>query len=99
MSAPRLDVVFRRSERIVTRRIAGECVLVPLASRGVDVDAMYSLNPTAAFVWDHLDGDASGKEIVGELVERFEVDAETATRDYVALVSELEALGAALESR
>lgn len=99
MSAPRLDVAFRRSERIVTRRIAGECVLVPLAARGVDVDAMYSLNPTAAFVWDRLDGGASGTQIVGELVERFEVDPETATRDYVALLSELEALGAALEAR
>jgi hypothetical protein len=89
VSAPSLDAVYRRSERIVTRRIAGECVLVPLARRGADMEAMYSLNPTAAFVWDQMEGDVAGTAIVDAVVEHFDVERATAERDYLGLVAAL----------
>lgn len=90
-----LGHVYRRGDRIVTRSIAGECVLVPLASRGVDVDSMYNLNPTAAFVWDQLDGSRDGEAIVGALVDHYQVDRGTAARDYLELVGALAGLGIA----
>lgn len=94
VSAPSLDAVYRRSERIVTRRIADECVLVPLASRGADMEAMYSLNPTAAFVWDRIDGSLAGHAIVDAVVEHFDVERSTAERDYLELAGVLLGLGA-----
>ena len=94
MTAPRIDEVFGRSERIVGRRIAGEYVLVPLVSRGTDADFIYTLNAVAAAIWEALDGRASGEAIVQSLVQRFEVDVRQATEDYLGLMETLESIEA-----
>ena len=94
MSAPTLPQVFARSDRMVGRRIAGEYVLVPLAGRGVDLDRILNLNRVAAFVWELLDGRKSGREIVSAMTGQFDVDAETAGRDYLELLATLDELKA-----
>jgi hypothetical protein len=91
---PGLERVFARSPRMVSRRIAGECVLVPLAARGADLDSIYNLNAVGAFIWERLDGQTPGETIVGALTASFEVDSETATRDFSAFVETLQSLGA-----
>ena len=77
------------------RRIGDGFVLVPLASRGADLDAIFELNTTAAFVWEQLDGARDGNGIVRAVVERFEVDAEQAAADYLELIDALRSIGAA----
>lgn len=94
MTAPRLEDVFARSDRIVGRRIAGEYVLVPLVSRGTDADFIYTLNAVAAAMWECLDGRASGETVVHSIVERFEVDAPQAAEDYLQLMETLESIDA-----
>jgi hypothetical protein len=94
VSAAELQAVFARSPRMVSRRIAGECVLVPLAARGADLDSIYNLNRVGAFIWERLDGQTPGEAIVAALVESFEVDAQAAGRDYRAFVDALASLGA-----
>ncbi len=89
-----LEAVFERSPRVVGRRIADEFLLVPLAGRGADVDALYNLNRVGAFIWERLDGRADGHALVDALVERFEVAAEQAAADYVAFVTQLESVRA-----
>jgi Coenzyme PQQ synthesis protein D (PqqD) len=92
--APTLDAVFLPSERIVGRRIVDEFLLVPLAGRGADVDALYNLNRVGAFIWERLDGRRDGRAVVQALVERFDVERERAVADYRAFVAQLEALHA-----
>jgi hypothetical protein len=92
LTAPRLSDVFARSDRIVGRRIAGEYVLVPLVGRGADADFIYTLNRVAAAMWESLDGKATGNDVVGLVVERFEVDAARAERDYLELMETLESI-------
>jgi hypothetical protein len=87
-------VAYARSDRMVGRRIADEFVIVPLASRGADVDSIYDLNEVAACVWEMLDGVRDGHAIVAALVERFEVDAATAERDYRAFLGQLVSIDA-----
>jgi hypothetical protein len=94
VSAPATDVVFARSTRIVGRRIAGEYVLVPLVTHGADLDAIYNLNPVAAFIWERLDGRTAGAGIVAALVESFAVEPGQAEADYLEFVSRLQQLGA-----
>ncbi len=85
----RLDVVWARSPRMVGRKIGSEYVLVPLADRGADLDAILNLNKVAAFVWERLDGARSGAEVVDAVVEAFEVDRARAEHDYLELVETL----------
>jgi hypothetical protein len=84
-----LQVVYRRSERMVGRRIVDEFVLVPIVSRGADVDSIFSLNKLGTFIWERIDGVVSGVDIVGAIAERFEVDRERAAADYDRFVSQL----------
>ncbi len=95
MAESTLDDVYFRAERIVGRRIGDGFVLVPLASRGADLDAIFELNATAAFVWEQLDGARDGRAIVTAVVERFEVEAEQAAADYLELMDALKSIGAA----
>ena len=94
MTAPLLSDVFARSERIVGRRIGGEYVLVPLVGKGADADFIYTLNRVAAAMWEGLDGKATGNDVVGLVVQRFEVDASRAGRDYLELMETLESIDA-----
>jgi hypothetical protein len=96
VSAPPVTLAeaWRRSERIVARRIGDELVLVPLAGHGADIDSIYSLNRVAAFVWEALDGVRSGELVVDAVVGQFEVERERAAADYLELVETLRDLGA-----
>jgi hypothetical protein len=94
VTAPRLEDVFARSERIVGRRIAGEYVLVPLLGRGADADFIYTLNHVAAAMWEALDGKATGEDVVRRVVEEFEVESAQAGRDYLQLMETLESIEA-----
>jgi hypothetical protein len=91
---PALDRALSRSERIVGRRIADEYLLVPILSRGADADSIFNLNAVGAFIWERLDGRATGDEIVSAIVEHFEVGRPQAERDYRAFVSQLLEIGA-----
>ena len=86
---PPLEAVFARSERMVGRRVAEQFLLVPIVSRGADVDSLYNLNRIGTFIWESLDGRASGRDIVEALVERFEVERERAEEDYRGFVLSL----------
>jgi hypothetical protein len=89
-----LDASYLRSERMVGRRIADEFVLVPLAGRGADLDAVYNLNRVGAFIWERLDGRTTGRAIVAEMAVRFAVDHERAARDYREFLEKLESIQA-----
>jgi hypothetical protein len=97
LSAPTLDHVFARSERMVGRRVADEFILVPLVGRGADVDSILNLNRVGAFIWETIDGRRDGRAVVLALVERFEVEEERAARDYLDFVSTLVSLHALRE--
>ena len=88
-TALRLGEVFERSERIVGRRLADEYILVPLVSRGADVDSIFNLNRIGALIWERLDGRTSGEAVVEAIVERFEVDAKRAASDYAEFIEKL----------
>jgi len=89
-----LDEIYRKSETIVSRRIAGEAVLVPLRRNAADLDAIYALNETAAMVWESLDGVNTLRQVLQRVVAEFEIDEVAAEIDLVELVAHLHELGA-----
>lgn len=80
-----LDQSFRISEDVVAREVAGELVLLDLAS-----GLYFGLNPVGSRVWQHL---AEGPCSLAELCDRIEAeyDAPRAQieRDIVALAAQL----------
>jgi coenzyme PQQ synthesis protein D (PqqD) len=50
---------------------------------------VYSLNATAAVAAAHLDAEVTDAEVVRAVVAAFDIDADTARRDYARFVAEL----------
>jgi hypothetical protein len=85
----RLGEVWARSSRLVGRRIGDQYVLVPLTGRGADLDSILNLNRVAAFVWEQLDGERSGGDVVEAVLGRFDVERVRAEQDYLELIGRL----------
>jgi hypothetical protein len=79
---------------MVSRTIGGQCVLVPIAERGADLDSIFNLNRVAAFVWENLDGKRTAADLVEAVVQRFEVDRERAEADTLELLETLQGIRA-----
>lgn len=89
-----LQVRYARAERIVGRRIADEYVLVPIVGRGADVDALFTLSRVGAFIWEQLDGERDGEQVIAALLARFDVARARAEQDYREFVEQLLSIGA-----
>lgn len=97
MSAPgpELDQRFEKDPRMVTRRVVGEIILVPVSSRLEGENSLYTLDEVGAFIWDRLDGSKTGREISADLQASYEVPVEQAeadVRQFIAHLQEIEAI-------
>jgi coenzyme PQQ synthesis protein D (PqqD) len=80
---------------LVTRRIAGETILVPVAGDVADLDAVYTLNEVGSFIWQLMDGRRSAQAIAGAVSAEYDVTLEQAAQDVDELLTALEAKGLA----
>jgi len=87
--APGADEVFTRDEAAVTRRIAGETVIVPVRNDVADLDSIYTLNETGSFVWDLIDGQRTVARLIDAVVAEFEVSPAVAATDVARLLASL----------
>ncbi len=77
----------------VTRRLAGETIVVPVSSRVGDLDAIYTLNEVASRVWTLLEVPTSVQNIAAVLCDEYDAPAEQVTNDLAELLAEFEASG------
>jgi len=66
---------------VVSRKTGNEYVLVPVTGNIADMNSVYTLNETGAFIWDLIDGNRNVKEISNSVKDEFEVDESTAMAD------------------
>lgn len=85
------DTIPKKSENVVFRKIEGEYILVPIVSAAADVESIFSLNETGAAVWDKLDGKKSLKDIIAEIQEEYDVQADQLQRDVLSFIDEMAA--------
>ena len=90
---PDLDDRYRKSDDIVFREIAGEMILVPIRSNVGDLESIYTLNETAAYIWSLIDGQRTMREIRDEVVAEYEVEEQEAEQDLLELLSQMESFG------
>lgn len=81
--------IYRMRDNLVTRRIVGETIIVPVSGDLASLQKVFSLNETGAFVWDRLDGETRLGDIRDALVEEFEVARGAAWDDVKELVTDL----------
>ena len=72
---------FKKSEKIVSRKVADEFILVPICRSTKEVESIYTLNEVAARVWELIDGKETMESISDRIREEFEVSKEEAQYD------------------
>ncbi len=92
-----LEKVHDKSDSIVSRRIADEFILVPIRQNVGDLESIYTLNETAARIWELIDGKIKVGEIKEKMVEEFEVTPEEAEKDLMEHLQQLEEIKAIIE--
>ncbi len=89
---------YIQSDKLVTRKIAGETVLVPIERDAGDLNAIYTLNSTGTKIWDMLGEAASDRSIIQSICEEYEVTYQEAEKDFVEFQHSLLAAGLVLPS-
>lgn len=77
----------------VTRNIAGDIVIVPVGETALKYNGMITTTRTGAVIWQALEKDCSREALIDLLLERFEVDGDTAARDVDAFLEQLRNAG------
>lgn len=85
-----LEKVYKKSESVVFRKIGDEFVLVPIRQDVGDLESIYTLNETAACIWELIDRETSVNEIKESIVEEFEMEPEQAEKDLIEHLQQLE---------
>jgi hypothetical protein len=84
-----LNSVPSHSPSVVTRKTGNEYVLVPVTNNIADMDSVYTLNETGAFIWEHIDGKRTLLEIIDALTNEFEINKDNATKDVLSLIDSM----------
>jgi hypothetical protein len=86
---PDLKSILSHSPSVVTRKTGNEYVLVPVTDNIADMDSVYTLNETGAFIWEQIDGKKSAEEIIGAMTEEYDIDKDTATEDVLQFIAKM----------
>ena len=84
---------FVKDTQVVTRSVASETIIVPIASGVGDLDSIYTLNEVGTSIWRLVDGHRSTGEIAESIATEYEVTREEADRDIAAFLGELRDAG------
>jgi methyltransferase-like protein len=84
-----LKSILSHSSSVVTRKTGNEYVLVPVTDNIADMDSVYTLNETGAFIWEQIDGEKTVEEIIEAVTEEYETDKTTAERDVIEFIGHI----------
>jgi hypothetical protein len=85
--------VYKKTESVVTREIAGETMLIPITGNLADMQNMFALDDVSAFIWNMLDGSKGMDDIVSGVTVEYEVTEVKAEEDAKAFLQELSEAG------
>jgi hypothetical protein len=84
-----LKSVLSHSSSVVTRKTGSEYVLVPITNNIADMNSVFTLNETGAFIWELIDGKRDVDEIITELTKEYDIDASGAKADVMAFIEKM----------
>jgi len=84
-----LKSVPSRSSSVVTRKTGREYVLVPVTNNIADMNSVYTLNETGAFLWELIDGENNIEDMIEALIKEYDIDEESATADVFEFINEM----------
>jgi hypothetical protein len=84
-----LKTIPVRSPSVVTRKTGNEYVLVPVTNNIADMNSVYTLNESGAFLWELIDGETNIEDMSEALIREYDIDEKTATDDVFEFINEM----------
>ena len=72
---------MKKKEGLVLREVCGMKVIVGEGLGAVDFGSLLSVNETAAWLWEHIEGEADADRLAADMCGEYDVDLHTATQD------------------
>ena len=85
---------YFRNEQFISRRIADEFLLIPVANQLNGDNWLFVLNEVGARIWELIDRDRSVQQIGQRLLEEFDTTPKQLEEDLLRLLDQLQELGA-----
>ncbi len=85
---------YLRNEQFISRQIADEFLLIPVAHQLNGDNWLFVLNEVGGRIWELIDRDRSVQQIGQRLLEEFDTSPEQLEEDLLRLLDQLQELGA-----
>jgi hypothetical protein len=87
-------MVYAKNPNVVTRKVAGEMVLVPISQGVNDLNEIYTMDKVGARIWELLDGMVTVEHIRNTITTQYKVTPAQAEADILEFLAELEKVSA-----
>jgi hypothetical protein len=84
-----LKSILSHSPSVVTRKTGNEYVLVPVTNNIADMNSVYTLNETGAFIWEQINGERNIEEIISLLTDEYDIDNKKAEEDVFSFIDNM----------
>ena len=85
--------IYKKTQEIIDRTVAGETILVPLRGKLVDMQRIFAVNPVGGCIWQQLDGQRTVADICRQVYAVFDGEESTIKADVKAFLGDLVAAG------
>lgn len=89
MSVLTQPVRYVRNHEVVSRKIEGELIIVPIRNGVGDLNSLYTLNPVGSVLWDFMTEGHTIAEMVQKVCVEFEVTTVQAEKDIEVFLDSL----------
>lgn len=84
-----LKSIPSHSSSVVARKTGSEYILVPLTDNIADMNSVYTLNETGAFLWENIDGKRTIDELISLLVSDYDTTRDQAEKDVMGFIEDM----------
>jgi hypothetical protein len=81
--------MMKLKDGFMLREIAGTWVVVPLGQRVVEFNGLMTLSDSGAYLWKMLERGAEMEELIGGIIEEYEIDKDTAKEDIDEFIGQI----------
>src|SRR5882724_1128798 len=85
--------IFVRSQSVVSRRVTGETVIVPVRGKVGDLAFIYRFNEVGSLIWQLLEEPRNVSDLVSVVEQEYDVDLPQAQQDVSKFVYDMLSVG------
>ena len=85
--------IFVRSQSVVSRRVSGETLIVPVRGKVGDLASIYSFNEVASLIWQWLEMPRDVSDLVSAVEREYDVDPKQAQQDVSKFLNDMLTVG------